>query len=260
MNCLVFNVDFCHMNDQEKTSVLSRNITLSLDTNPAIALREFDTQGKKSAFFCNVHMLMESQEDEILASAMGAADYVFADGVPVAWLQSRLCNEPAKVIRGYEVMLYLCKLASEKGHKVGFLGSTDKVLTTLRDCLVEKFPSLEISYLVSPSFVEGELNSSVEEIGAINSAGLKYLFIGLGCPKQEKWIYRYANQLNCSLLAVGAAFEWLAGLNPMPPKWMENTGFGWLHRLLHQPRRMWRRYLIYNSKFIWAAAIAMLKK
>lgn len=248
------------MSVSEKTSVLSRKITLCLDRNPAIALSGFGLHRNHSALFCNVHMLMESQEDEILALAMGAADYVFADGVPVAWLQSRLSKKSARVIRGYEAMLHLCEQASLKGQKVGLLGSTPQVLETLSDSLRNKYPNLQIALHVSPPFVEGELTSSSKEIETINSAELSYLFIGLGCPKQEKWIYRYANQLNCSLLAVGAAFEWLAGLNPMPPKWMENTGFGWLHRLLHQPRRMWRRYLIYNSKFIWAAAIAMLKK
>ncbi len=219
------------MSVPEKISILSRNITLSLSENPAIVLNEFGVDGRHSAFFCNVHILMASHDDEVLAEAMQKADYVLADGVPVAWLQARLSNMPAKVIRGYEAILYLCDQCSYSGHKVGFLGSTEQVLTELSAELVQKFTSLKIAYLDSPQFVEGELISTPEEIGAINAAGLEYLFVGLGCPKQEKWISRYADKLNCSLLAVGAAFEWLAGLDPVPPggwKGLAWPGFtGW---------------------------------
>ena len=84
----------------------------------------------------------------------------------------------------------------------------------------------------------------------IKDAQVKWLFVGLGCPKQEKWIADHQEHLDCHILGVGAAFDWLSGLVSMPPRWMESIGLGWLYRLLNNPTKMWRRYIIYNSKFL----------
>ena len=240
-----------------KTEVLSQGISLREYEKATHVLSEFGQNKPDCAIFCNVHMIMLAQEDKALANAISEADYVFADGVPVAWLQARLHRRPARAFRGYEAMLYLCERACSAGHKVGLFGSTEKVLAGLRQNLVQKFPALQISYAAAPAYVEGELKSPDSEIAAINAAGLRYLFVGLGCPKQEKWMQCHASQLNCSLLGVGAAFDWLAGTTPKPPAWMEQAGLGWLFRLALNPRRLWRRYLVYNSKFILAALKAL---
>ena len=88
----------------------------------------------------------------------------------------------------------------------------------------------------------------------MEGAGIRWLFVGLGCPKQEKWAARYGPELDCHVLAVGAAFDWLAGTTRKPPDWTEKAGLAWLWRLAQNPRRMWHRYLIYNTKFILKSA------
>jgi len=205
----------------------------------------------QSVFFCNVHMLMLSQEDSDLANAMDGADRIFADGAPIAWLQRRISKQDAQVIRGYEVLLAVCKHAVRNGEKVGFIGSTLDVMKGLVTRLSGQFTDLNVTYQHCPPYSDGELISPSEELQGIRASGINWLFVGLGCPKQEKWIARYADELDCNILGVGAAFDWLSVLTRKPPSWMERLALGWFYRLLTNPKKMWRRYLIYNTKFLF---------
>jgi len=213
----------------------------------------------RSVYFCNVHMLMLAQEDAALAKAMENADVVFADGVPVAWLQGRLSGKDAMVIRGYEMMLAICERAAMHGDKVGFIGSTQDVMNGLIRKLKGDFEGLSVAFQYCPPFMEGELTSTEAELKSISDSGIKWLFVGLGCPKQEKWIAQYKNQLGCNILGVGAAFDWLSGKVSMPPKWMERFALAWLYRLLRNPTKMWHRYFVYNTKFIAKASATVFR-
>jgi len=203
-------------------------------------------------------MLMLSQEDPVLAKAMDNTDLIFADGVPVAWLQRRLSGKDAKVIRGYEIMLAVCEHAARNGEKVGFMGSTDDVMERLVSNMRGRFEGLSISYQYCPPFMEGELVSTPEELQTLRCSDIKWLFVGLGCPKQEKWIAAHRNELSCNVLGVGAAFDWLSGSVSKPPQWMERFALAWLYRLLRNPAKMWHRYMTYNTKFIIKSAKVFL--
>jgi len=207
-------------------------------------------KGGQSLYFCNVHMLMLAQEDAALAHAMDQADWVFADGVPVAWLQRRVAGREAQVIRGYEVMLAVCERAAKQGEGIGLFGSTEPVMRSLVANLRARFPALQVRYHHCPPQVEGELHSGPQEIQSIRDANIEWLFVGLGCPKQEKWVARHRTEMDCNVLAVGAAFDWLSGRVSKPPAWMERHALAWLYRLLQSPLKMWYRYLKYNTKFI----------
>lgn len=245
------------MAEEYNTSSLLRTVRV-FDTNICLGKREelatrlinAVEDGPKSIIFCNVHMLMLSQEDMELASAMAAADFVMPDGVPVAWLQRRLGHRRADVLRGYEAVTTLCAQAASLGKSVGFLGSTEVVLKELSKHLKQRHQGLEVSYLYAPPLIRDKIEVNSSLVKSINSYDLDCLFVGLGCPKQEKWIARYGPELNCSVLAVGAAFDWISGRTNKPPGWIENIGFAWLFRLMQDPRRMWPRYLIYNSEFV----------
>ena len=213
---------------------------------------------RKSVFFCNVHMLMLSREDQDLASAMASADIVFADGVPEAWLQRKLGARDADVLRGYEAVELVCRQAADTDAAIGFLGSTDVVLRKLTANLEQKHKGLSINYIHSPGQISEVIEIDSDLVEQINAKQLYCLFIGLGCPKQEKWVSRYGPHLNCNLLAVGAAFDWLAGTSGKPPGWMENAGLAWFFRLAQSPGKMWRRYLIYNTKFVALATKLLL--
>ena len=207
----------------------------------------------RSVFFCNVHMLMLAQDDLELANAMNNADIVFADGTPIGWLQRRLTGKDAKVIQGYEIMLAVCERAARNGEKVGFLGSSPDVMKGLVKNLCMQFENLNVAYQMCPPFVKGVLISGHEDLQTINESGIRWLFIGLGCPKQEKWISRYNSDLQCSTLGVGAAFDWLSGTTSMPPAWMKRYALAWLYRLFQNPYRMFHRYIKYNTKFVMKA-------
>jgi N-acetylglucosaminyldiphosphoundecaprenol N-acetyl-beta-D-mannosaminyltransferase len=118
---------------------------------------------------------------------------------------------------------------------------------------------LSIAYQYCPPFMQGELVSTKEELQALEEANIDWLFVGLGCPKQEKWIATYRTKLDCHALAVGAAFDWLSGSIKKPPDWMERFGLAWVYRLLKNPSKMWSRYLIYNTKFLIKASGFLLK-
>lgn len=214
----------------------------------------------RTALFCNVHMLMLSLEDPDLAAAMDQSDIVFSDGVPIAWLQRRQGAGDAAVLRGYESVRIICGLAAASGEPIGLFGSTTAVLDRLSANLQCQYPGLNIDYEFSPGELpeDSEINPSWVE--QINRANLSVLMIGLGCPKQEKWAALYGPHLNCSLLAVGAAFDWLAGTTTKPPDWMEKRGLAWLFRLVQNPSRMFNRYMIYNSKFIFHVSKFLLSK
>ena len=244
----------------EKTTIFERKILLAGKQSTNVFVSALSANPRQSVFFCNVHMLMLSQEDKALASAMDNSDWVFADGVPVAWLQSRISGKKAQVIRGYEILLAVCKRAARKGDKVGFLGSTDEVMKSLVSNLCEQFEGLNVVYQYCPPFMKDQLTSTQEEIQSIKNSKVKWLFVGLGCPKQEKWIANYKDELNCNILGVGAAFDWLSGHEKMPPHWMESSGLGWLYRLINNPLKMWRRYFIYNSKFLFRVIIMLVRR
>lgn len=242
-----------------KIAAFGINTNLTETDDFAVLADTLATNTKQSVFFCNTHMLMLSQEDAVLANAMDNADWVFADSAPVAWLQRRISNKDAKVIPGYKVVQAICERAAKLGEKVGFMGSTPEVMNGLVENLTAQFEGLPVTYRYCPPFMPDELLSTEEELLALKDSGIQWLFVGLGCPKQEKWIARYGSQLHCHALAVGAAFDWLSGAVKKPPDWMERFGLAWLYRLLHNPRRMWSRYLIYNTKFIIRTSVFLIR-
>jgi len=234
----------------QQVRLFGRPVYLASDRDlPALVGRISESPCQR-ALFCNVHMLMLSQEDGELARAMEEAEWVFADGAPIAWLQRRVSARKALRIQGYELLLAICGRAASNREKIGLLGSTPLVLNQLTARLQTRFPGLSIPYRYAPPFAEEAPSLSSRELDRIRNAELTWLFVGLGCPKQEKWVARHSSMLDCHVLAVGAAFDWLAGTKRKPPAWMEHAGLGWLHRFLKNPREMWHRYLIYNTKFI----------
>lgn len=234
----------------ERIATFGINTTLVETRDFATLATDIAESTRQSVYFCNVHMLMLAQEDKTLADAMNKADIIFADGVPIAWLQRRLTDKDAKVVRGYEIMLAVCDRAAKNGEKVGFFGSSHDVMKNLVVNLCEQYEGLHVAYQMCPPFSDGEIISPLEDLQAINESGVKWLFVGLGCPKQEKWIYEYSADLQCNILGVGAAFDWLSGLTSKPPEWMEKYALAWLYRLVQDPLRMFHRYIKYNTKFL----------
>lgn len=247
------------MANHNSMMLLGSRVDLVRDGHDPLMLFPESQDVPVAVLFCNVHMIMLSRSDELLRSAMNSADIVFADGVPVSWLQSKISGETAATVRGYQVMLDLCKQAQEAGHSVGLYGSSEAVLNSLASRLEQWFPGLDIGYIEAPPFMEIGAKETAGRLSEINQSGVKILFVALGCPKQEIWIDQHKRSLDCSLLGVGAAFEWLAGVEPMVPKWMERAGLAWFYRWLHHPVKLFTRYAYYNPRFIVAALLELIK-
>jgi N-acetylglucosaminyldiphosphoundecaprenol N-acetyl-beta-D-mannosaminyltransferase len=206
----------------------------------------------------NVHMVMEAFDDAGLRRRLNAAERVTPDGVPLVWALRRLGLREVGRVYGPTLMSLACRRAEADGIPVGFYGGHPEVLDALVAKLSRRFPRLRIAFAFSPPFrpLTAEEDRGVTE--AIEASGARILFVGLGCPKQERWMAAHRPALGCVLLGVGAAFSFLAGAKPQAPRWMQRGGLEWLFRLGVEPRRLWRRYLIQNPRFVWHFARQVL--
>jgi len=209
----------------------------------------------ESRYVCaaTVHMVMEAFDSEEFCQVVNNADLVTADGMPLVWMLRLLGHKDQKRCCGPELILWVNKAAAEKGIPVGFYGSTPEVLHDLKKNLLQKFPKLKIVYMYSPPFRSLLPEEEKQVIKEINQSEARILFVGLGCPKQERWMARHRGKIKVVMLGVGAAFDFHAGHKHIAPKWMQNLGLEWLFRLCCEPRRLWRRYLYHNPRFLYYA-------
>ncbi len=199
---------------------------------------------------CNVHSVVSATTDTRFREVVEASDMATPDGAPVAWtLRAKGFRGQAR-ISGPDLMWRLCGEAENQGVPIGLFGSTDATLNLLKMALAQAFPALKVVYCVSPPFRELSAAEDAEICQRINDSGAGLLFVGLGCPKQEKWMAIHRGRVNAVMLGVGAAFDFHAGTVARAPAWMRSSGLEWLHRLLSEPRRLWRRYLVTNVLFI----------
>ncbi|MEX2527831.1 MAG: WecB/TagA/CpsF family glycosyltransferase [Gemmatimonadota bacterium] len=199
----------------------------------------------------NVHVTMEAYDDPALQASLNDFDLVVPDGMPLVWVLRRRGFPLPDRVYGPELTLRLCALAEEDGFPVGFLGGTPEVLEALVERLKARFPTLRVGFSHSPPFSQGALPHDPEMLRAIVESGVGILFVGLGCPKQERWVARHRKELPAVLLGVGAAFDFHAGRVSQAPGWMQRAGLEWSYRLAREPRRLWRRYLVQNPRFLW---------
>jgi N-acetylglucosaminyldiphosphoundecaprenol N-acetyl-beta-D-mannosaminyltransferase len=207
-----------------------------------------------------VHMVMEAYDDPEFAARVNAAKLVVPDGMPLVWMQKLQGAKEASRVRGNDLTINLCRYAAENGLKVGFYGGREEVLDGIRERARIDFPSLQIAYTHAPPFRELTPDEDAQIVENINTAGLNILFVGLGCPKQENWMAAHRDRIDAVMIGVGAAFDFYAGNLKEAPRWLSNIGLEWLFRLAMEPRRLWRRYLILNPRFILLAVEQLLGK
>jgi N-acetylglucosaminyldiphosphoundecaprenol N-acetyl-beta-D-mannosaminyltransferase len=169
-------------------------------------------------------------------------------------------HEDQERISGPDLMLHACEVASNSGVSVFFYGGSPESLQLLQANIIERFPNLKIAGAMSPPFrqlSEVEDEAVVEEI---NRSGAGIAWVGLGCPKQEAWMHAHRGRVHAVMVGVGAAFDFHAGRIKRAPSWMQRAGLEWLHRLLSEPRRLWRRYLVTNTLFILGATRQLIRQ
>lgn len=172
------------------------------------------------------------------------------DGAPVAWTMRRRGYRGQRRISGPDLMLQLCAASSDTGVGVFLFGSTPHTLEVLQLQLCRVYPNLRIAGALSPKFGAWDADTAARYVEKINASGAGIVFVGLGCPRQEIWMASVRNRVNAVMLGVGAAFDFHAGTIQRAPEWMQRSGLEWLHRLVSEPRRLWKRYLVTNTLFI----------
>lgn len=211
---------------------------------------------------CNVHTVMAAAEDRELRAALDGSRFNVPDGQPLVWAVNALGHPLRRRVYGPELMWRACARAARNGQRFYLYGGRDQsALTRLSDKLRASHPGLSIVGGYSPPY---RALSEAEQtaIGAeINAAGADVVWVGIGVPKQEKWMAEMRPRLQAPLLiGVGAAFDFHAGLIAQAPRWMQDRGLEWLFRLSREPSRLWRRYLRYNPRFVVALACQLARE
>ena len=217
--------------------------------------------GAESRTVClaNVHMVMEAYDDPAYQAAVNGADLVAPDGMPLIWILRLLGHDMEGRVYGPTLMLRVLEAAARQGVPVGFYGASPDVLDALIANMRQKFPGLCVAYSCSPPFREQTVDEDNAVVGNINASGARILFVGLGCPKQERWMDRHKGRVRAVMLGVGAAFDFHAGAIPQAPAWMQERGLEWLFRFCIEPRRLWKRYLRHNPRFAIFSTLQLLR-
>jgi N-acetylglucosaminyldiphosphoundecaprenol N-acetyl-beta-D-mannosaminyltransferase len=203
-----------------------------------------------------VHGVMEAVADPEMRHRINALDLVTPDGQPVRWALNALHRTGlADRCYGPTLTWRVCEAAADAGRPVYLYGSTPQVVTLLERNLRRRLPGLVVAG-ASPSAFARVAPSELDEIARrIEASGARIVLVGLGCPRQEVFAYEMRHRLALPVLAVGAAFDYHAGLRREPPAWVQRWGLQWVWRLLEDPRRLWRRYLTTNPSFVVAVLL-----
>jgi N-acetylglucosaminyldiphosphoundecaprenol N-acetyl-beta-D-mannosaminyltransferase len=219
-------------------------------------------QARETRYVCiaNVHMVMEAYDSADYRRVVNEADMVTSDGMPLVWGLRKLGLPHATRVYGPDLMPRVLEDAAARGVPIGLYGGgSDESLADLATILQEKYPALVIAFREAPPFRPLTPSEDEEVVRRIDESGARILFVALGCPKQERWMAEHRDRLSCVMLGVGAAFDFLAGVKPKAPAAMQRAGFEWLFRFASEPRRLWRRYLVHNPRFMFLFALQLLK-
>lgn len=203
----------------------------------------------------SVHGVILAQDDPEVARVLNEADIVTPDGMPIVWAIRSFGHPEQQRVYGPTLMLKICGNAERTGDRIFLYGGREETLPVLSQRLLARFPNLKIAGSYSPPFrpLTAEEDRNVRE--QITASQADIVFVGISTPKQEKWMYGHRESFpGVTLIGVGAAFDFHAGRTRQAPAWMQRNGLEWLFRLLMEPSRLWRRYLLTTPRFLplWA--------
>lgn len=198
----------------------------------------------------NVHMTMESWDDDAFRTIVNGADLVVPDGMPLVWALRLLGVRSATRVRGPDLMRQVVVAAARTDVPIAFYGGSQDVLTALVNALRVEVPNADIRLAISPPYRPLTPEEQLTDLDRLRDSGARIIFVGLGCPKQERWMAATSAELAAVLIGVGAAFDFHAGTVKEAPRWLQNAGLEWLFRLSQEPKRLWGRYLRHNPRFV----------
>jgi N-acetylglucosaminyldiphosphoundecaprenol N-acetyl-beta-D-mannosaminyltransferase len=217
---------------------------------------------RASKYVCvaTVNNVMESYDSASFRSVMNQADLVTPDGMPLVWGLRLLGHKSATRVYGPDLTPVVLEMAASDGIPVGFYGASEATLALLQARILERFPALQIVYAYSPPFRPLTPEEDEQVVEDINRSGARILFVGLNTPKQDFWMAAHKDRVQAVMLGVGAAFDFLAGTKSQAPRWMMRLGMEWFFRLVTEPRRLWKRYLKHNPRFVVLFAAQLLRR
>jgi N-acetylglucosaminyldiphosphoundecaprenol N-acetyl-beta-D-mannosaminyltransferase len=217
---------------------------------------EATAASQQRGYICvaNVHTVMACQEDPELRAAVLGSSMTVPDGQPLVWAMNALGHQLSHRVYGPDLMAHWCERAAVTGTRAFLYGGRDQdALIQLASKLRERYPGLSIVGGYAPPFRPLTAEEEDVVVDEINHSGADVVWVGIGVPKQEKWMAAIRGRLETPMLVgVGAAFDFHAGLVPQAPSWLQSVGMEWAYRLAHEPARLWRRYLRYNPRFVTA--------
>ena len=199
-----------------------------------------------------VHGLMESFTTKALAQKINRIQMIVPDGQPVIWALNLLHRlNLAFKVPGPALMAEVLEQANPKGLRVFLYGSTADTLQKVQQHIATAYPNLELAGVHVDRFREATAEEDRQDIAKINASGAHIVLVGRGCPRQEHWVADHVGKVDAAMLAVGAAFDYHVGNLHRAPMWMQRSGLEWVFRFAQEPRRLWRRYLVTNTRFIF---------
>ena len=232
--------------------------------NLSVACRQISDwiENKTRTYVCIVPVstVVECQKDKRYLEIVNQAGMATPDGMPIVWLEKLGGDKTIAGTYGPDLMEAVCQMSQQKGYKHYFYGGTPEACRMLEVKLKEKFPRVSIIGKHSPPFrdlTEKEEEDMVEEINRLEP---DILWVGLGSPRQDYWMAQHLHRLNVPvMIGVGAAFDFLSGRKRQAPRWMRNIGLEWFFRLWAEPKRLWKRYLVGNTQFVFYLFKSLLR-
>lgn len=197
-----------------------------------------------------VHGLMEAVGDESFKTQVNSIDLVTPDGQPVRWAMNAIHGcELEERVYGPDLTWWVIEAAANRNIGIFLFGSTEETCALFKEEIERRFPQATV-HVQADRFRDATAEEDTADIKRINDSGAGVVLVGRGCPRQEKWVADHQGKVNAAMLAVGAAFDYGAGTLAPPPAWMQRYGMQWLFRLGQEPGRLWKRYLVTNTKFL----------
>jgi exopolysaccharide biosynthesis WecB/TagA/CpsF family protein len=199
-----------------------------------------------------VHGLMESKRNELIGKYVSRINMVVPDGKPVQWALNAFNKAGLKDrVYGPDLTRHVLKAAGEQQLRVYLYGSTASTLEKLSQYIPRTFPGVIVCGIHVDRFRDATPEEDAQDIQKINASGANIVLVGRGCPRQEIWVSQHLGEINAVMMAVGAAFDYFVGNIRRPPVWMQQAGLEWLFRLSQEPRRLFKRYAVTNSLYIY---------
>lgn len=244
----------------ESRRILGTRIDRTTYQEATRCVLDWAMQGR-SCYVClaAVNNVMEARRSPAYRIVMEQAALVTSDGMPLVWALRFLGARNASRVYGPDLMPAVLAAAAASGVPVGFYGGSPAVLARLTETVRRRLPALRIAFAQAPPFRAVTAEEDERATSAICESGARIIFVGLGSPKQDHWMSAHLNRIPAVMLGVGAAFDFLSGAKPQAPPWMRRSGLEWAFRLATEPRRLWRRYLGQNPRFLMLVTAQILR-